>query len=235
MKNVSISGCNFHDITSGQATAIFVEELQDAVIEGNTFADNGRDIQIFKWYQASVPVSNVVIRNNNSTGSTSGCFAIFNAEHSSGQTQFDGVTYTNNRCATAAGSTRAVYAGAQGGIADNGGIGWETVSISCNDFTGTYGFGVDYYDPDTVDGDTLGGASLDVTNNWWDTADPVAVEALMEEPSITNFLPLLNAPFDATCPNSAGVPEPNTVVYLLYGLVGLVLVSVIRGRMQRRG
>lgn len=67
MKDLVVRGCTFTDHTAGQGTAIFLEEIQDAVIEENMFVDNRRDIQIFKWYQASLPVSNVLITDNTMT------------------------------------------------------------------------------------------------------------------------------------------------------------------------
>ncbi|MHC4559749.1 MAG: right-handed parallel beta-helix repeat-containing protein [Planctomycetota bacterium] len=192
MKNVLIAGCTF---TNHASFAIFLEEIQDAVIENNTFINNYRDIQIFKWYQASVPVSNVTITGNTMTGTTNAVFAIFNAHHISGQTTFDGVSFTNNTAVTNDGS--AVYAGAhsnwQNATPSLGGLGWETVTVSCNNFLGitTPGNGVRFWTAGLPDEQALGGASIDVTNNWWGTADAGAVEALMHVPAITNYDPWL--------------------------------------------
>ena len=99
MKNVLVTGSTFQDITGSTGTAIFLEEIQNAVIENNTFINNIRDIQIFKWYQASLPVSNLIIRDNTMTGTTDSVFAIFNREHvgnDPGRTEFAGVTFTQN-------------------------------------------------------------------------------------------------------------------------------------------
>jgi hypothetical protein len=107
---------------------------------------------------------------------------------------------------------QAVYASGHIYGTNLSGIGWETVHINCNDFTGNYNFGVRYYDPDGVDSDTLGGSTLDVTHNWWGTADLATVDSLMQEPSITIYEPILLAPFGPVCPSSPdedmdGVPD----------------------------
>lgn len=198
MKNVEITGCLFKDIQTGQATGIFLEEIQDAYINNNTFTDTKRDFQLFKWYQASEKVSDVIFSNNVSTGSVSGCFTLFNAQHTSGQTEFDNIVAVNNSCDMTS-SARAVYAGAHSSSSGDGGIGWDTVHITCNNFTGDFTFGVDYFDPGGVDGDTLGGATLDVENNWWDETVATDVEALMEEPSITDIDPFLVATATPDC------------------------------------
>ena len=207
MKDVLVSGCTFTDHAAGYG--IFVEELQDAVIEDNTFIDNRRDIQIFKWYQASVPVANVMIRNNTMTGTTDAVFAIFNAHHISGQTTFDGVSFTNNTADTADGS--AVYAGAhsswQNTTPSLGGLGWDTVTVSCNTFLGitTAGNGVRFWTPSQPLGQALGGATIDVTSNWWGTGDLPTVTALMQEPAITDFEPFLSFP---PAPDLYPCPDP---------------------------
>lgn len=224
MKGLLVTGSTFEDIVSApQGTAIFLEEIQDAVIENNTFIDNRRDIQIFKWYQASVPVSNVIIRNNTMSGTTNAVFAIFNAEHSSGQTEFDGVTFTRNTASTSGGG--AVYAGAHDSATGLGGIGWDTVDISCNNFTAASPPTFDtvrFFNPTGVDDQALGGASLKVLNNWWGTADAVTVESLMQIPSITDFTPFLTDVVGDVCPpppdeDGDGVPDdmdecPETII-----------------------
>ena len=196
MKDVLITGCSFDNHTS---TGIFLEEIQDALIDDNTFNNNFRDIQIFKWYQASVEVSNVVITNNTMTGTTGAVFAIFNAHHTSGQTTFNGVSFTNNTCNTS--DALGVYAGAhsswQNATPSLGGLGWDTVHINCNSFTGitTEGNGVLFFDPylyPGADDQSLGGASIDVTNNGWGTTDAPVVESLMQIPDITEFTPFLS-------------------------------------------
>ena len=58
-----------------------------------------------------------------------------------------------------------------------------------------------------IDGDTLGGASLDVTNNWWDTVDEPTVLGLMQEPSITDFLPILTSPPGLVCPTLCNLSD----------------------------
>jgi hypothetical protein len=164
------------------------------------FIDNRRDIQIFKWHQASVLFSNIVIRNNTMTGTTDAVFAIFNAEHSSGQTEFDGVTFSGN---TATGIGRsAVYAGAHSNNTGNGGIGWDTVAVNCNSFLDipdASGEGVRFFNPGVAVGQELGGASIDVAANWWGTSDEPAVAALLQIPAITDYLPILDAAPTAFC------------------------------------
>ena len=204
MKNIEITGCLFKNIQDGQATGIFLEEIQNAYIDGNTFMNTSRDFQIFKWYQASEKVSNVTFSNNISTGSDRGCFTLFNAHHTSGQTDFDNIIAVNNSCDMTNGD-RAVFAGAhsstQSTIPSEGGTGWDSVHISCNNFTGNFTWGVQYFDPTPggIDGDTLGGDTLDVQNNWWDETVPADVEALMEEPSITDSDPFLVSAADSSC------------------------------------
>lgn len=129
------------------------------------------------------------------TGTTDAVLAIFNAHHTSGQTEFDGVIFENNTADT--NDASAVFAGAHSTFHNTtpslGGIGWDTVKVSCNNFTGitTLDNGVRFFIPGVPDDEALGGASIDVTFNWWGTADAVAVEDLMQVPSITDFLPLL--------------------------------------------
>lgn len=194
MKDVLVTGCLFKDIASGQGTAIFLEEIQDASIIGNTFLDNRRDIQIFKWYQASVPVSNVTISGNTMTGTTNAVFALFNAEHSSGRTKFDGISITDNKVNSSDGS--ALFAGAHSSSSGLGGTGWDTVKVSCNAFEGitSPGNGVRFFTPGQPLTQALGGASVDVSDNWWGTTDEVAITQLMQEPSITEYLPILDLP-----------------------------------------
>ena len=124
------------------------------------------------------------------TGTTDAVFAIFNAEHYSGQTVFNGVSFTGNTADTIGRS--AVYAGAHVVDGDLGGLGWDTVHINCNNFLDIPGSeGVRFYVPVTDPNQALGGASIDVTNNWWGTSDALVVESLMEIPNITEFTPFL--------------------------------------------
>jgi hypothetical protein len=133
MKDLEVKNCTF---TNHSSSAIFLEEIQDALIEGNNFVNNFRDIQIFKWYQASLPVSNVLIQKNTMTGTKSAIFAIFNAHHTSGQTTFNGVTFTGNAATidpALAFNGSAVYTGAhsnfQNATPSDGGLGWDTVEV----------------------------------------------------------------------------------------------------------
>lgn len=194
MKNVLIKGCTFEGHTFSQGTSIFVEELQDAVIEENTFLNNRRDIQIFKWYQAAVAVSNVVIRNNTMTGTTDAHFAIFNDEHSSGQTEFDGVIFENNTCSGTFNSGKGpVFAGGHSG-ANLGGIGWDTVIVRNNSFSGVVSpaKAVRYFNPGVPPGEVLGGTQLlNTSGNHWGTTDPAALDALMDIASVTDFTPMI--------------------------------------------
>jgi hypothetical protein len=227
MQDLLVTGCTFEDITSGQGTAIFLEEIQDAVIENNTFINNRRDIQIFKWYQASVPVSNVMIRNNVMSGTQDAVFAIFNAEHSSGQTRFDGVTFTSNTAyidPNIDDDRGAVYAGAHSNSTGAGGIGWDTVSVTCNNFVDARdGSGVRYWAPDGVaDDQMLGGASLNTTLNWWGSDDASTVAALMQNPGITEYEPFLPGEYEEGCPpsiNTEPIPSLST-----WGLILLIIL-----------
>ncbi len=214
MKDVLVTGCTFEDISrtwGSSGYAIFVEELQDAVIDDNTFTNNYRDIEIFKWYQASVEVSNVNITNNTMTGTINAVFAIFNAEHSSGQTVFNGVSFTNNT-ATNIGQ-RAVYASAHDDDAGLGGLGWDTVHINCNSFLDIPGDeGVFFYVPGALDpNQALGGASIDVTKNWWGTTDASAVAALMNNPAITDFEPFLSDVPGDQCLSACDCDDPDAI------------------------
>ncbi len=49
-------------------------------------------------------------------------------------------------------------------------------------------------------GDELGGAELDVQFNYWGTDKLAPTMALMEIPSITNYVPFLTAPPSDLCP-----------------------------------
>ena len=52
-----------------------------------------------------------------------------------------------------------------------------------------------------MDDQALGGATLDVDNNWWGTTDLATVQNLMQIPVITDFTPILPAPqAPETCP-----------------------------------
>ena len=230
MQNLLVTGCTFTDHTTGQGTSIFLEEIQTALIENNEFVDNRRDIQIFKWYQASIPVSNVIIRDNTMTGTFDAVFAIFNAEHSSGQTRFEGVSFVNNTANTAIDPTKsAVYAGGHS-APSLGGLGWDTVVISCNTFTGlaTDGDGVRYFNAGVPDGEILGGTQkLDVRNNWWGTADATTVLGLMQVPAITLFNPFLVAPPDDNCPPPLPATSERGLVLLGLGLASALLLLLL--------
>ncbi|MCP3910242.1 MAG: hypothetical protein GY713_04735, partial [Actinomycetia bacterium] len=215
LNDVDITGCTFTDHTSDQGTAIFLEEAEDVAILDNTFVDNRRDIQLFKWYQPAVPMSNISISGNTMTGTTDTVFALFNAHHVDGQTEFDGISFTNNIVSvdsSGANNGSAVYAGAHStylnATPSNGGIGWNTVEINCNLFTGLKaGTGVRYYNPKVPVGQELGGASLDVENNWWGTDSAPAIDALMQVPSITDYVPFLpTLPPRPECPGLPALP-----------------------------
>jgi len=233
MDGLLVTGCTFEDISltwGTQSTAIFLEEIQNAVIEDNTFIDNRRDIQIFKWYQASVPVSNVIIRNNTMTGTTDSVFAIFNREHTTGRTTFDGVTFTGNTATidpSLADNGGAVFAGAFSGAAFDidGGLGWETVEVSCNTFLKAHkGEGVRFFLP------PLAGASLNVKNNWWGTSSFGQVKQLMEIPSITDFTPFLTSPPDPDCGSPIDIKPgsfPNSVNINSKGTIPVAILSSI--------
>ena len=197
MRNLLVTGCTF---TSHTFAAIYMEEVRDALIEGNMFVDNDRDIEILKWYQPAVPVSHVAITNNTMTGTTNAVFAIFNAEHASGQTAFSNVSFTLNTASTSDAS--AVYASAHSsGSPSLGGLGWNTVVVACNTFAGitTAGTGVRFFNPGVAAGQELGGSSINVKSNWWGTTDMAAITALMEIPAITAFVPFLTAPQMPEC------------------------------------
>ncbi|MBT3880262.1 MAG: hypothetical protein HOI47_26945 [Candidatus Scalindua sp.] len=194
MKNVLITGCSFQNHSS---YAIYLEEIQDALIKNNTFIDNSRDIMIFKWYQASVDVSNVVIVNNTMTGTTDVVFSLLNAEHYTGQTIFNGVSFTGNTANTIGRS--AVFAGAHVTETDLGGLGWDTVHINCNNFLDIPGSeGVRFYAPSADPEQALAGASIDISNNWWGTTDELVIESMMHIPGITDFIPFQTALADCS-------------------------------------
>jgi hypothetical protein len=183
--------------------AVYLEEVQGARVQFSEFVDNYRDVQLFKWYNANQPMSDVLIHYNTMVGTTNAVFALFNAEHASGQTEFDTIRFRFNNAVTAPGITRVLYAGAHSGDPSLGGVGWETVSVRCNNFTGfaTPGatWAVDYYDPVAVDGDTLGGGTFSCDLNWWGTASSAVVESMVEEPSITDFKPILTSAIVDQC------------------------------------
>lgn len=193
MTGMRVIDCTFTGHTSGQGTAIFLEEAQDTRIQDNLFIDNRRDVQLFKWYQPSIPMSDVIIRRNTMTGTTDAVFAIFNADNG-GQTVFDNIRFVRNNAAT--NDASAVFAGAhRTGPPSLGGTGWDTVRIRNNCFTGitTAGNGVRFFLPTGITPDqALGGAILDVTRNWWGTDDLATITALMEVPAITDFEPFRN-------------------------------------------
>ncbi len=204
LDGIDVTGCTFNNHTTA---ALFLEEVQNALIETNNFNNNRRDIQIFKWYQASVPVSDVTIRENIMLGTTDAVFALFNADNITGQTVFSDITITKNRADTSDAS--AVYAGAhstyQSASPSLGGIGWNTVDISKNCFTGitTAGNGVRYFIPAGIMPDqALGGATLDVRQNYWGTTDIPTITAWMQNPSITDFTPIRQN--DNQCPSVGG-------------------------------
>jgi hypothetical protein len=213
VRNVLVQDCTFRDFSD---TAVFLEEVADTEILNNQFFDNNRDINLFKWYQASVKVSNVKIRGNTMIGTTNAVIAMFNAHHTSGQTEFDDVIVRNNDAVTDPSIVRVVYAGAHSWSSSStipslGGIGWDTVRIFCNNFTGYPApggtWGVDLWNPQLA-GDTLvvpvgqelGGAQLNVSPNWWGVDDYATVLSLMEVPSATKFVGFLDAPRAAGCP-----------------------------------
>ncbi|MGB3728696.1 MAG: right-handed parallel beta-helix repeat-containing protein [Thermodesulfobacteriota bacterium] len=171
--------------------AIFLEEAQNTRIQDNTFTNNRRDIQLFKWYQPSVVMSDVIIRRNTMIGTTDAVFAIFNADNG-GQTEFNNIRFIRNTALTSDAS--AVFAGAhRTGPPSTGGTGWDSVRVRNNCFTGitTAGNGVRYFLPTGITPDqALAGAILDVTRNWWGTTDIPTITALMEVPAITDFEPI---------------------------------------------
>lgn len=193
MSNVRIRENTFTDHTAGQGTAIFLEEAQNTRIQDNMFVDNRRDIQLFKWYQPSIPMSDVIIRRNTMIGTTNAVFAIFNADNG-GQTVFDNIRFVRNNAMTDDAS--AVFAGAhRTGPPSLGGTGWDTVRIRNNCFTGitTAGNGVRFFLPSGITpNQALGGAVLDVIRNWWGTNDLPTITSLMEVPAITDFEPFSN-------------------------------------------
>ena len=68
LANLSVTGSA---IQSNGFAGIYVEEIVDSVIEGNTFDSNGRGILLFKGYATSgVDVGNVAIRDNDFIDST---------------------------------------------------------------------------------------------------------------------------------------------------------------------
>ncbi len=193
--------------------AIYFEEGQDIRILANTFVDNRRDIQILKWYNPGVPVSNITISNNTMTGTTSAVFAIFNADNG-GATMFNNVRFVRNEADTTGAGGSAVFAGAYR-TSVGAGTGWNTVRIRNNCFTGlTAGDGVIYFVPAGVDPlDPLGGATVNITNNWWGTANAAAITALMQVPdlAVNDYMPFRTTNICATValqpivPGDAGV------------------------------
>lgn len=199
MKDLEVKDSSF---TNHSSIALYFEEIQDALIEGNQFTNNRRDIQILKWYQAGVPISNVVIQKNTMNGTTDAVIAFFNAHHTSGQTIFNGITVTGNAATidpTSSNNGSAMYTGAhstfQNASPSDGGLGWDTVDVSCNNFLQAHtGTGVRFFNPTGVPGQALGGATLDVDNNWWGTTDLGTVQAQSQIPVVTDFTPILPAP-----------------------------------------
>ena len=198
MNDVMIRGNTFTDHTQEHGLtgiAIYFEEGQNVTIRNNMFVDNRRDIQILKWYQAEIPVSNINIRENVMMGTTDAVFAIFNADNAnSGQTRFENVRFVRNDAMTSDAS--AVFAGAhssfQSADPSNGGIGWNTVIIRRNCFTGitTPERAVRYFIPAGIlPAQALGGATLGVQRNWWGTPIQLSIELLMELPRITDYTP----------------------------------------------
>ena len=194
MSNVRIRRNTFTDHTQAhgsQGTAIFLEEAQNTRIQDNMFINNRRDLQLFKWYQPSIPMSDVIIRRNTMIGTTNAVFAIFNADNG-GQTVFNNIRFVRNNAAT--NDASAVFAGAhRTGPPSLGGTGWDTVRVRNNCFTGitTAGNGVRFFLPTGITPDqALGGAVLDTIRNWWGTTDLPTITALLEVPAITDVTPI---------------------------------------------
>jgi len=186
-----------------QGTAIFLEEGQTINITDNTFENNRRDIQLFKWYQPSVAMSDIRVLRNYLTGTTDAVFSLFNADTGSGQTTFSNIGFNDNYVQS--NDASYVYAGAHNsGPPSAGGTGWNTVRILGNCFMGTTtaGKGVRFYLPSgIVPSQALGGASINVSQDWWGTTNLASIAALLPEPSITNVTPIRSA-----CP----VPPPSS-------------------------
>ena len=193
MANMLVTDCTFSNHTTGQGTAIFLEEAQDTRIQDSMFSNNRRDVQLFKWYQPSVQMSNLDIVDNTMIGTTNAVFAIFNADNG-GQTVFNDIRFLGNNAMT--NDASAVFAGAHSsGPPSAGGAGWNTVRVRNNCFTGitTAGNGVRFFLPAGITPDqALGGAVLNAVNNWWGTTDLATITALMEVPAITDFQPFRN-------------------------------------------
>ena len=233
LKDVEVTGCTF---SASRGAAIYLEEAQDLLIEGNTFIDNHRDVELLKWYQASVPMSNVTIIDNTMTGTTDAVFSVFNAEDpGSGQTVLDGISFELNTCLTADGS--AVFAGGHSFSGGLGGVGWDTVSVNCNDFLGILSLenGVRFFNPGGVASTALlgGTQTIDVLNNWWGTSN---IDPIIEVLAITDFCPFrqesiaLSAcpspgeivpfngfdvnPVGSLIPLTAALPTPGTTIVL---------------------
>ena len=169
------------------------------------------------------------------TGTTDAVFAIFNREDGSGQTVFDGVSFVNNTANTAIAPTKsAIYAGGHSGPS-LGGLGWSTVIISCNSFTGlnTLGAGVRFFNPGVPPGEVLGGTQkIDVRFNYWGTADAGTVLGLMVDPAVTLFNPFLSAPAGDTCPPPLPTTSPTGLLALMLGLAAALLLLALRRQVR---
>lgn len=223
MANMSVRNCTFSNHTVGQGTAIFLEEAQNTVIQDSTFMDNRRDVMLFKWYQPSVPMSDVIIRRNIISGTTDSVFSVFNADNG-GQTVFSNIRFIRNIVTTNDGS--AVYAGAhRTGPPSLGGTGWDDVRVRNNCFNGitTAGNAVRFFIPEGIPpDDALGGAILHVVNNWWGSADLATITALMENPTITDYEPFrasdsCTAPFFAIQRVKPSLPGRTNSIEILNG------------------
>lgn len=208
MSNVLIRRNVFTDHTrshGSQGAAIYFEEGQGVRIRNNDFVDNRRDVQILKWYQPSIPVSNVIVSNNRMTGTFDAVFSIFNNDRG-GPTTFSNVRFVRNEADTNDGS--AVFAGAYSS-AGGPGTGWNAVRVRNNCFTGitTPGNGVRYFVSGGNPLDPLD-ATLDVVNNWWGTANAADITALMQVPdlSVNDYMPFRTTNICATVSNAPVVP-----------------------------
>ena len=193
MNNVKIFDNTFsnHTNTHFRAGAIYLEEAQNTRIQRNMFVDNFSDIVLSKIYQPAVPMSNVLISRNTMMGTTGFVFTIYNADNG-GQTVFDGIFFSLNDVMTAD-ATFVTASAHRTGLPSAGGTGWDTVFIRANCVTGitTAGIGVTFFVPKGLDpNQALGGASLNVTKNWWGTTNIPDITNLLENPTITDIEPI---------------------------------------------
>ena len=212
MNDILIRRNTFTDHTlahGSQGTALYFEDGTNVTIRNNDFVDNRRDVQIFKWFNPSRPVANILISNNRMTGTTNAVFAIFNADNG-GPTEFDRVRFLRNDIDTEGAGGSYVFAGAYR-TSVGAGIGWNTVRIRNNCFTGIDpitdpGNGIRYFVPAGVDPlDPLGGQTLDVIRNWWGTASALLISALMQVPNmaVNDYMPFRTT---SLCPTISTTP-----------------------------